>query len=69
MRILCPVISPSRRVKSQIVRDESLRQEAIFHQELSHQFQRRSLIPLGLEQDIQHSKHVTIMIRQCDETA
>ena len=41
-------------VRSQIVRDQVLRQEAIFLQELAHQFQRCSLIPLGLDQDIQN---------------
>jgi hypothetical protein len=41
-------------VRSQIVRDESLRQEAIFLQKLAHQFERRSLIPLALDQDIQN---------------
>ena len=41
-------------VRSQIVRDQVLRQEAIFLQELAHQFQRRGLIPLGLDQDIQN---------------
>ncbi len=68
MRILCPVVSPSagamptldpkitRRgvVRSQIARDQFLRQEAIFLQQLPHQFQRRGLIPLDLDQDIQN---------------
>src|ERR1019366_2080871 len=54
MRILRPVVSPSAGtmpmldpkitrggvVRSQVVRDQSLRQEAIFLQEFAHQFQR-----------------------------
>src|ERR1019366_6172087 len=68
MRILRPVVSPSAGtmpmldpkitrggvVRSQVVRDQSLRQEAIFLQEFAHQFQRCGLIPLGLDQDIQN---------------
>jgi hypothetical protein len=41
-------------IRSQIVRDQILRQEATFLQELAHQFQRCSLILLGLDQDIQN---------------
>ena len=41
-------------VGSQIVRDQNLRHEAIFLQELPHQFERRCLIPLGLDQDVQN---------------
>jgi hypothetical protein len=52
MPMLDSKITSGRVVRSQIVRDQSLRREAIFLQELSHQFQRRSLIPLGLYQDI-----------------
>ena len=68
MRILRPVVSPSagamlmrdpkvtRRgvVGSQIVGDQIFWQETIFLQELAHQFQRRCLIPLDLDQDVQN---------------
>ena len=52
--MLDPKITRGSVIRSQIVRDQSLRQEAIFPEELAHQFQRRSLIPLGLDQDIQN---------------
>jgi len=54
MRMLDPKITRGDVIRSQIVRDQSLRQEAIFLQELAHQFQRCGLIPLGLDQDIQN---------------
>ena len=47
-----PKITRGGVVRSQIVRDQSLRQEAIFLQKLAHQFQCRGLIPLVLDQDI-----------------
>ena len=49
-----PKITRRGVVRSQIVRDQIHRREAIFLQELAHQFQRRGLIPLGLDQDIQN---------------
>ena len=68
MRILRPVVSPSAGampmrhpkltrggvVRSQIVRDQDLRRDAIFLQELAHYFQRCGLISLALDQDIQN---------------
>ena len=49
-----PKITRGGVVRSQIARDQILRQEAIFLQELAHQLQCRGLIPLGLDQDIQN---------------
>ena len=46
-------IARSGAVKPQIVRDQCLLQEATFLQEFTHQFQRRGLIPLGLDQHVQ----------------
>ena len=40
-------------VRSQIVGDQSHRQEAIFLQKLAHEFQRRSLVPFRLDQHIE----------------
>ena len=54
MPMLDPKITRGGVVRSQIVGDQLLRQEAIFLQKLAHQFQRRGLIPLGLDQDIQN---------------
>src|SRR5271166_4700245 len=67
MRILRPVVSPlasampmrdpkiagGGAVRSQFVRDQSLRQEAIFFQKLAHEFQRRALVPFRLDQHIE----------------
>ena len=49
-----PKIARRSPVGSQIVGDQILWQEAIFLQELAHQFQRSGLIPLGLDQDIEN---------------
>ena len=54
MPTLDPKITRGGVVRSQIVRDQFLWQEAIFLQELAHQFQRCGLIPFGLDQDIQN---------------
>jgi hypothetical protein len=62
MRILGPIVSPSAGampmrdpkfarggvVRSQIVRNQSLRQEAIFLQKLAQEFQRGTLVPFRL---------------------
>jgi hypothetical protein len=83
MRILRPVVSPSagampmpdpkitRRgmVGSHIVRDQVLWREAIFLQELAHQFQRCCLIPLGLDQDIQNLSFAINGAPQIDQTS
>ena len=49
-----PKIARRGVVGSQIVGDQILWQEAIFLQELAHQFQRCGFIPFGLDQDIQN---------------
>ena len=54
MPMLDPKITRGGVIRSQIARHQVLRQEAIFLQELAHQFQRCGLIPLGLDQDIQN---------------
>ena len=54
MPTLDPEIRRGGVVRSQIVRDQTLRQEAIFLQKLAHQFQRWGLIPRGLDQGIQN---------------
>jgi hypothetical protein len=40
-------------VRSQIVRDQRFRQEAIFLQKLAHEFQRGALAPFRLDQHIE----------------
>ncbi len=54
MPMLDTKITSGGMVGSLIVRDQSLRHEAVFLQELAHQFERRRPIPLGLDQDVQN---------------
>jgi hypothetical protein len=54
MPMLDPKITRGGVIRSQIVRHQIFRQEAILLQEFAHQFQRCGLIPLGLDQDIQN---------------
>ena len=67
MRILGPIVLPSpalmaafnpeiagrRAVRPQVVRDQPIRNERIFLQELAHQFQRCVLVSLRLDQHIE----------------
>ena len=68
MRILRPIVAPSPAlmairdpeftgcgaIRPQVIRDEFVRHKAIFLQQLAHQFQRRRLVPLGLDQNVQN---------------
>src|SRR5208282_5648592 len=67
MRILSSIVLPSPAlmppfdpdlpdrgaIRSQVVGDQSLRNEGILLQELAHQFQRRLLVSLGLDQHVE----------------
>ena len=53
MPTLDPEIARSGAVGPQIGSDHCPRQEATFLQEFAHQFLRRGLIPLGLDQHVQ----------------
>src|ERR1700726_4625357 len=68
MRILRSIVAPSATlvafcdskmtgrggIRSQLIRDELVWDKAIFLQQLAHQFQRRPLVPPGLDQHIKN---------------
>ena len=67
MRILDPIVPPppalvpaldpevtgSGAIGAQIIRDQSIRNEAVFLQKFTHQLERGVLVALGLDQHIQ----------------
>ena len=40
--------------KSEVIRDQLVWDKAIFPQQLAHQFERRPLVPPGLDQNVEH---------------
>jgi hypothetical protein len=68
MRVLCSIVAPpttfmtscdskitgSGSIRSKIVRDELVWHKTVFLQKLAHEFQRRPLVPLALDQNIKH---------------
>lgn len=69
MPTLDPGIARSGAVKPQIVRDQCLLQEATFLHEFAHQFQRRGLIPFGLDQHIQNLTFTIDLSPEIDEAS
>ncbi len=41
-------------IRAQVIRDELVWDKAIFLQKLAHQFERRPLVPPGLDQNVEH---------------
>jgi hypothetical protein len=41
-------------IRPQLIRDELVRDKAIFLQQLAHQFGRRPLVASGLDQNVEH---------------
>ena len=78
MRILRSIVAPSTAfmafcdskmtgcssIRSEIIRDELVWDKAIFLQQLAHQFERRPLVPPGLDQ---HIKNFTLGIHGAPE--
>ena len=68
MRILRSIVAPSTAfmascdpkmtgcspIRAQVICDELIRDKAIFLQQLAHQFERRPLVPPGLDQHIKN---------------
>src|ERR1700720_2473445 len=68
MRILRSIVAPSTAfmavcdskitgcspIRAQVIRDELVGDKAIFLQQLAHQFERRPLVPPGLDQHIKN---------------
>ena len=54
MAVRDPEIAGSGAIRPQVIGDQPIGNEAVFRQKLAHQFQRRGLIPRGLDQDIQN---------------
>jgi hypothetical protein len=68
MRILRSIVAPSTAfmafcdskvircspIRSQVICDELVWDKAIFLQQLAHQFERRPLVPPGLDQNVEH---------------
>ena len=69
MLMLDPEFSRCGVVRSQIIRDHVIRYEAIFLQQLPHQFQRGGFIPLSLDQDIQNLSFAIDGSPQIDQTS
>ena len=68
MRILRSIVAPSTAfmafcdskmtgcspIRAEVICDELIRDKAIFLQQLAHQFERRPLVPPGLDQNVEH---------------
>ena len=68
MRILRSIVAPSTAfmafgeskitgcssIRTEIIGDELVGDKTIFLQQLAHQFERRPLVPLGLDQNVEH---------------
>src|SRR5271163_2311168 len=53
MTALDPKVARRRAIRAQVVGDHSIGNEAVFLQELAHQFQRGVLVPFGLDQHVE----------------
>ena len=53
MAALDPKVARCSAIRAQVVGDDSIGNEAVFLEELAHQFQRGVLVPLGLDQHVE----------------